>query len=103
MTFSFQEVLTQGHRASKFCNQDLNLGSLAPEKRWVRGLAIFLETVTQCACESSDILNQSLSEQVVRRCPLFSLEDLRHPLVLSKLQKWGTVQKEKPGTLTPYS
>lgn len=47
-----QEVCTQGHEASKFCNQDLNR-SLVPEKRRRgRGLTTFLWFSRKCGSEA---------------------------------------------------
>lgn len=81
-----QEVCTQGHEASKFCNQDLNR-SLVPEKRRRgRGLTTFLwfsrkcgrgdfqETKAQDAYESSDTVKQPWWEQAATRHSRFSSE-----------------------------
>lgn len=96
-----QEVCTQGHEASKFCNQDLNR-SLVPEKRRRgRGLTTFLwfsrkcgrgdfqETKAQDAYESSDTVKQPWWEQAATRHSRFSSERSSTPYEPVKTARVG--------------
>lgn len=97
-----QEVCTQGHEASKFCNQDLNRGSLVPEKRrWGRGLTTFLwfsrkcgredfqETKAQDAYENSDMVKRPWSEQAATRHSRLSSERSSTPCEPVKTARVG--------------